>query len=236
MGPSNNVARSSGFDAANNSDFNNIGFSDKPSSVVVMSWVAICVAILGAVAFWLFDSSTVNSYKAKQKQKDQAIQNIAMSEFAQVDKKVSGFKAAYDEIKKASADKFVMNEFLTELYKVINTDIQIRNISITSDGKLSIDGVASSYRAVADQMVALQTLPDVRNLQLLSTSMNTTSKGKTEVPFVFSADVDKSTFDQQNTNSASRALDSNSSSGVDVNQPAISNSNVDATGGTNEAQ
>ena len=237
MGPNNIVGRASGFDNAKNSDFNNIGFSDKPSSVVVTSWISICVAIVVSVLFWLLDASTTSSYATKQKQKDQVIASINSSEYTQIDQKVSGFKSAYDEILSASADKFVMNVFLSSLYKVINTDVSIRNISITADGKLNIDGVAESYRAVSDQMLSLKSLSSLENVTLLSTSMSTASSGKTEVPFVFGADINKVSGSKANAVSLNAVdvlsnTNSNSSSGA-TTVPA---SAINQSGGTNATQ
>ncbi|MEI6498702.1 MAG: PilN domain-containing protein [bacterium] len=234
MGPNNMPGMSPEFANTKNSDFNNIGFSDKPSSVVITSWIAIGVAVLVTVAFWLLDSSTMSSYKTKQKQKDQVISSITSSDFAEIDQKVSGFKAAYDEMKKASVDKFVMSDFLDLLYGAINTDVSIRNISITSDGKLNIDGVAQSYRSVSDQMLSLKSLSTLQNVQLLSTSMSTSSSGKTEVPFVFSAEIVAASTQDIVTNPTI----SNNSSEMSTNDNSNSNlgSSLNDLGGTDATQ
>lgn len=235
MGPNNMAGRSPGFANVKNSDFNNVGFSDKQSLIVTTSWISICIAILVTVLFWLLDSSAVSSYKTKQKQKDLIISDIASSDFAVVDRKVSGFKSAYDEIKKALSEKFVMGDFLTDLYSVINTDVSIRNISVTSDGKLNIDGVAESYRSVSDQMLSLKSLANLQNIELLSASMSTSSSGKTEVPFVFGADILKTDTVGTSDNSGLSVPTTNTSNTNSSSAPTL-DTTTDQTGGTNATQ
>ncbi len=185
----------------------------------ILSWAIIIVAVVGTIAVWLLDMSVTQSEKQKLSQKDVLIQKISSGEYADLDQKVSGLKSAYNEIKKDIANNFVVSDFLLELYKKVDTDVQIRNISVTSEGKLNIDGIAGSYRAVADQMLALQNFSKLKNVSLLSTSMSVNSAGKTEVPFVFSADIDESSLDTTtslsgNTN-AIPDLDLNQTGGSD---------------------
>ncbi len=192
MGPDDSAKQpSQGFSSLENVTSAFKGNGGSYNLAFVLIWIAVAAAVLCTIAIWLLDTSAVQAEKQKQTQKDTLIQTISSSEYADLDQKVSGIKSAYDEIKKDLTTNFYLSDFLPLLYKRVDTDVQINNVSVTEAGKLNIDGTAGSYRAVADQMVSLQNFAALKNVVLLSISMNVDSAGKTAVPFVFSADIDK---------------------------------------------
>jgi len=234
-GPVGQPAKFSNLDSANSS-FGGSGLGRNYDLAFVISWISIALAIIGCISIWLLDTSVVQSKKQKQTQKDTLIQKVTSSEYADLDQKVSGLKSAYDEIHKDMNKTFYISEFLPSLYQYIDKDVQIKNISITNEGKLNIDGITDNYRSVADQMLALQTFPKLSKIELLSTSMNTTSSGSTEVPFVFSALIDESDeeADTSETNSIDVTTDEAGQASLDSNVDSLNTNSaeaIDATGG-----
>jgi len=171
------------------SSFGKSNFSQSADLSFAISWISIAVAVIGTISIWMLDASIVQSKKQKLNQKDILIQKITSAEYSELDQKVSGLKAAYDEVRADASNSLSVGNFLTDLYSRVNKDIQIKNISVTSDGKLNIDGSADNYRSVADEMLALKSFNRLENIELLSTSMNVTSSGKVDVPFAFTAKI-----------------------------------------------
>ena len=208
------------------SSFGRSNFGQSNNLPFILSWIAIAIAVIGTISIWMIDASIVQSKKQKLNQKDVLIQKITSSEYAELDQKVSGLKSAYDEIKSDVGNNFLVGDFLTDLYNRIDKDVQVKNISITSDGKLNIDGSAANYRSVADEMLALKSFNRLQNVELLSTSENVTSSGKVNVPFAFTATIVATsdavaspinstiqTADNSNSNSDLSAGDSNTNGG-----------------------
>jgi len=168
----------------------NSGQSGKTAKV--LAWLAIIVAVLGSVAFWLLDISATQSLSDKKSQKDLIFQSIQSAEYADVNESITGFVDAYNRLKEVQTDHYAFGKFLPKLYEKIDSDITVENLEISNTGKLSLNGNTVSYRGVADQMVALKSWNVLSNVQLVTVNLNVASNGSIEVPFVISADIDKS--------------------------------------------
>lgn len=158
----------------------------------VLAWLSIMVAVLASVSFWLLDMSASQSLHDKKSEKDLIFQSIQSAEYADVNESITGFVSAYDRLKEVQKDHYAFGKFLPKLYEKVDSDITVENLEISNAGKLSLNGKTISYRGVADQMIALKSWGVLSNVQLVTVNLNVASNGSIEVPFVISADIDKS--------------------------------------------
>lgn len=176
------------FDVSNNKGY---------SLALFICWMAAFVAIAGSVFFWLLNGSAKQAIKEKSQEKSQIISEIAAPSLADIEVKASTFKAAVAGLSSVSTDRYSTSEFLPKFYEKIAQNIQVGNFSMSTDGKISFDGKAPSYRAVADQLLLLKewkvnNVNILKNVELMNVNqmVNEQTK-KLEVSYAITASVDK---------------------------------------------
>lgn len=172
---------------------NNRGYS----FALFVCWMAVFVAVAGSVFFWLLNNSAKQAIKDKSDEKNQIISKIATPSLADVEVKAGVFKSAVNNLSAVSAKRYSVSTLMPKFYEKIATSIQISNISISTDGKISFDGKAPSYRAVADQMLLFKewkvnSANIVKKIELtnLNQGVNEETK-KIEVSYALSMVIDQ---------------------------------------------
>ncbi len=176
------------FDVSNNKGY---------SLALFICWMAAFVAIAGSVFFWLLNNSAKTAIKEKGQQKTSIISEIAVPSLADTEVKASTFKVAVAGLSSITTGRYPLNEFLPKFYEKIAQNIKINNISVSADGRVSLDGQAPSYRAVADQLLLFKgwKVNDaniLKNIQLMNVSQTINEQTKKiEVAYSISLEVDK---------------------------------------------
>lgn len=165
---------------------------------VLICWLTAILAISGGILFWLLSKSAGDALSEKKSERDEVIAQINSPSLADVEQKASVFKSAVTNLAAVKNNQFLMSDFLTELYARVITNAVISNLSVTTDGKLSMDGRIDSYRAVADQILAVKEwknendVPYLKNVQLVTSSQAVNQKTKKiEVSFAITGIVNK---------------------------------------------
>ncbi len=161
-------------------------------------WMAALVAIAGSIFFWLLNNSAKQAIKDKSQEKTEIISEIATPSLADIEVKASTFKSAVTGLSSVSSGRYTVSEFLPKFYQKIAQNIQIGNISVSTDGKISFNGQAPSYRAVADQLLLLRgwKVNDaniLKEVQLMNVSQAVNEQTKKfETSYAISAVIDRS--------------------------------------------
>jgi len=137
----------------------------------VLLWITFAVVLLATVFLYMQSRSVQNAVLDKEATRDEIVAQLATPSYVQIEEKANGFKEAYNILTQISGTQVPKKELLTELYKYFTKDVFIRNLSLSSDGSLVVDGDTGSYRAVADFMTALKSYERVSNIALGSVSV-----------------------------------------------------------------
>ncbi|MFA7253405.1 MAG: PilN domain-containing protein [Patescibacteria group bacterium] len=171
-------------------------FSDKKGTNLglLFCWFGAIIALIATILFGLMQYSSNQRLNTKKGELEQVVSDIN-SRFSGVESQATSFKSAVAGLAKAEKDRYEVEPFLKELYTKISKNVVIRNLSINSDGRISIDGNTDSYRSVADQMVTLKEWKSgkkniLKNVELKGVSENINS-GTPIVQFSLSAQIDK---------------------------------------------
>jgi len=165
---------------------------------VLICWLTALLAIAGGILFWLLSKSAGDALSEKKNERDEVIAQINSPGLSDVEQKASVFKSAVTNLSAVKSNQFLMSDFLTELYARVIANVVVSNLSVTTDGKLSLDGRTDSYRAVADQMLAVKEWKNkndvlyLKNVQLVTSSQAVNQKTKKiEVSFAITGIVNK---------------------------------------------
>lgn len=184
-----------------------IKFSNSSSFNFGYVFISLALIIsLGAIYFfWSANQNVTASLNQKKSEKNAIIAEITSPTYKDVEQNASDFKAAVDQLKTASASRYLISSFLTGFYQKITNDIQISSLAVSDNSTIAFSGKTGSYRSVADLMVALKTWPVLTNIILGTVSENVDDGGKVSVDFSMTANIDKT---QQLAGTTSGANDS----------------------------
>lgn len=167
-----------------------VGFKEQSSFnfAVLITWLAAAFSILAVLFFWWMNRNLTDSLSQKTTEEQNIIQQITSQ--GDTEKKANDFKLSVNQLKSAYAEKYSFTAFTTQFYTKITNDVILTNMAIAADGTLSISGTTTTYRSVADLMVAMKSWDSLTNIDLLSVATSVES-GKVETTFSISAKIDK---------------------------------------------
>lgn len=137
----------------------------------VLLWITFAVVALATVFLYMQSRSVQNAVLDKEATRDEVVAQLSTPSYIQIEEKANGFKEAYNILTQISGTQVPKKELLTELYKYFTKDVFIRNLALSADGSLVVDGDTGSYRAVADFMTALKSYERISNITLGSVSV-----------------------------------------------------------------
>lgn len=190
-----------------------IEFSDHPSFNfgTALSWLVTICAILITVFFWWQNRDTADAVLSKQDEKTKIIAEITSPTNIDVEKKAANFKSAVSALKAAKAEKFNNSKFLKDLSTKITTDVSIESMTLAEDGTLNLNGKTTSYRSVADLMLALKSWTSLSGVDLNSVSVQEDTNKKPYVVFAITAKLDKTVKSATKNTISSNTLSGNTS-------------------------
>jgi len=179
------------------------------NTALALTWMVAVFSILATLFFWWMNKNETDALADKKAEKDSLIQQISSPGSIEIENKALDFKSSVSQLKRAYAEKYSYSQFLTGLNTKLTNDVKLNNIAVT-DGTLNLTGTTTSYRSVADLMMALKSWDTLENIELLSVA-NNLSDNKTETVFAISAKLNK---DKQKTASVTAASSGSSAAGM----------------------
>ncbi|MFA5158207.1 MAG: PilN domain-containing protein [Patescibacteria group bacterium] len=156
------------------------------STTILVLLIVLVALVVGFFVFYKY--SLVSKAEDKQNTLNSLIDEIQSSSKQEVRDKAAGIESAISILKTASKTKYSFKGFTDELTKKITNDVQIINLSIDEQGNVSLDGVSSSYRAVADLAVALESSDKIENVDIGGLSKGSDG-GNEKVSFSMTAKI-----------------------------------------------
>lgn len=138
----------------------------KSSLSTTILWITFVLSLIATIFFYMQSTSLANSVVESEQTRDEIVTQLASPSYVQIEEKATAFKNAYSILSEINTTRLPKKELLTELYTYFTKDVAIRNIAISDDGTLTIDGNTASYRAVADFMVGLASYERISDLTL----------------------------------------------------------------------
>lgn len=178
------------------------GFSEKSdfNFAVLILWLVAAFAIVASLYFWWLQRGLETTLEEVNKEKSDIVAQLALPSNIKIETDANNFKSSVNALSTAAKQRVSVSTFLPEFNKKINKDVTLSNLSLATDGTINLTGKTGSYRAIAEQVVALKTLPSITSVDLLSTSV---SEDQKEFSFTISAKLVRSTTSSATTNSTS---------------------------------
>ncbi len=176
--------------STNKNDFEK--FSNKGSDMpMVVYWLAFALSLIFVGLFWFMGFNVSNALEEKQQEKDQIAALLSSPEIVEVEEQANNFKSAVSKLSSVSATRIKKTKLLVDLCGYFTKDLKIGSMSISSSGKLSLEGSAPSYKSVGEFMIALNEYERVSNVSLGSVSMISSedSEANENVSFSISSDI-----------------------------------------------
>ncbi len=188
--------------------------SKKSSKAPVVLWLTFGISLIATIMLLMLSKSVENSVKEKQLTRDELISQLQSPSYSQIETKANTFKTAFDIFSQISNSQITKKDLLAELYKYTTKDVAIQNLLISSDGVLQLDGATSTYRNVADFMIALKSYNRVSEVSVggISRSQSSDQDAKKMVTFSVTAkiNVKKDLTADDNTDVFEESYDSSS--------------------------
>lgn len=193
--------------------------NSNPYISTTLLWITFAVVVLATVFLYLQSRATQNAVLDKEATKDEIVSQLSSPSYVAVEQKANGFKEAYNILAKISGTEMPKKELLNELYTYFTKDVFIRNLSLSADGSMVLDGETASYRAVADFMTALKSYKRISAVSLANVSLSSGEGVATNksVSFSVSCKIDTAKKDvakeksSQSSDNSSEYFESNNS-------------------------
>ena len=177
-------------------EFSSFDETEKFNFPVFLNWVTAILAIAGTVFFYLLSKDLGNKIAALSEEKQEVVSEMTSPTYAQVEKQAAAFKSAVTELEKAQKNRYPLNSFFPKFYGRLAKNVEVTNLVLSAEGKISISGKTKSYRAVADQLLILRDWKVDKKNVLSNVELLTVSEAikdeKTEASFSIIATLDKS--------------------------------------------
>jgi hypothetical protein len=180
----------------NSNDMEMVQFSERGSFnlSIFLLWLCAIVAILGSVFLWFLSRSAADELADKQSRLDEVTSKLSTPANTEAEARAKSLISAVTQLKTASANRYLMKDFLPLFYTRINKNVVVSNLTIGSDGKISLDGKTDSYKSAAEQALSLRDWKINSKSMFTSVQLGTVSESiasGTEVTFSLSGQIDK---------------------------------------------
>ena len=135
------------------------------ANIVFVSSIILVILITGFFIFYKY--RTDSEVKDKQQALTSVMDQINSSENKAITVKAQNLNSALGILTVASKSKYSFKTFIDALKTKITKDTKLNSISISDAGLVSMDGVTTNFRSVADLAVALGTSPKLKNVQIV---------------------------------------------------------------------
>ncbi|MEI6144500.1 MAG: PilN domain-containing protein [Candidatus Berkelbacteria bacterium] len=135
------------------------------ANIIFVSSIILVILITGFFVFYKY--RTDSEVKDKQQAFTSVMDQINSSENKAITVKAQNLNSALGILTVASKSKYSFKTFIDALKTKITKDTKLNSISISDAGLVSMDGVTTNFRSVADLAVSLNTSPKLKNVQIV---------------------------------------------------------------------
>lgn len=177
-------------------DSNLVHFEDKQSFnfALALAWIIALLSIVATLYFWWLNRNLTDVLDDKKEKRTTVVSQLESPGNKEVETEALNFKASVTALSAAKLVRNPMATFLPDFYTKIDKDVKITSLSLASGGALSIAGSTASYRAIADQVMALKSWTSLTDVDLASSSYSTEEGVKSQAAkFTITAKVKQPT-------------------------------------------
>lgn len=156
------------------------------STTILILLIILVLLIAGFLTFYKYSLSSKADDKLSSF--NGLVEEINTADKQKARDKAVSIESAISILKTASKTKYSFKGFIDELTKKITNDSRLSNLSIDEEGGVTMDGVSSSYRNVADLAVALESSKKIEKVNISSLSKGS-DEGKEFVAFSITAEI-----------------------------------------------
>ena len=157
-------------------------------------WLCAVIAILGSVFLWFLSRSAASELIENKTTRDKVVSDLSIPANSEAEARANSLVSAVSQLKLATANRYLMKDFLPLVYGRVNKNVSIANLSVGSEGQISLDGKTDSYKSAAEQLLSLQEWK-INNKNVLSSvklgAVTETISNGTTVNFSISGQIDK---------------------------------------------
>jgi len=173
---------------AGSEPFLEVGTSESGGKNSAIFVITIILAILFS-GFLLFDKYYTNSQAAdRSKTLANLLAEINSKKNQEIESKAENVTSSLSILSTAKGSKYLFRAFIDELTAKITNDSKLNNLSIDSEGRVTMDGQSGSYRSVADLALALESSKKLKNVSISGMSQ-AEENGEIVVTFSMSAEI-----------------------------------------------
>lgn len=166
------------------------GTSGAPTAVY---WLTFALSVVFVGIFWFLGFNTDNALDEKKQEKDQITALLSSPDIIEVEDQAMNFRSVVSQLSEISTARVEKNKLLEDIFENFTKDIRISALSMSSEGELSMDGVAPSYKSVGELIMALKENDRISNVQLGTVSLVSGDTATNEnVNFSLISDIDLS--------------------------------------------
>lgn len=151
---------------------NLVHFEDKQSFnfAMALAWIIALLSIVATLYFWWLNRNLTDILEDKKAKRTAVVSQLESPGNKETETEANDFKASVAALTAAKQLRNPMATFLPDFYTKIDKDVRITSLSINSSGVFSLAGSTASYRAIADQVMALKSWTSLTDVELASSS------------------------------------------------------------------
>jgi len=124
--------------------------------VLLTLWLGFVISVLATGFLFYQNFSLNNKVAAKKSDSEIALGKLNSSTYQSLQSQAANFQSRIADVDTALNARYSMANFLPEVFKRIDANVTVTNISLTSDGKFTMTGKTDTYLSAADQVMALR--------------------------------------------------------------------------------
>lgn len=173
---------------AKDEPFLEVGTSEsggKSSGIFVIT-IMLSILFVGFLLFYKFYTNSVAT--DKEKTLTNLLAEIESKKNQEIENKADSVNFALSTLSTASSSRYLFRAFIDDLIAKITNDTKLNNLSIDSEGRVTMDGESGSYRSVADLALALESSKKLKDVSISGMSQ-AEENGKMIVIFSMSGQI-----------------------------------------------
>lgn len=144
------------------------------SGSYTVGFVLVIIISLLACGFLVFYKYRTDSIAMdKQSTLESLTSTIGSKNNQETEKRVNDINSAIKILTTEKKSKFLFKQFIDDFKTKITNDTKLNNLSIDSQGVISMDGESISYRSVADLAVSLKSFSKIDGVEMSGLSRST---------------------------------------------------------------
>lgn len=149
--------------------------------------IIVSVLICGFFVYYKFHTDSVAA--DKEATLESLVSTLNSKNNSEAEKRVNDVNAAIKILRTEKKSKYLFKNFIDELKAKTTNDVKLNNLSIDSEGMLSIDGESVTYKSVAELAISLKSSEKLDNVEIKSLSKSSSTEGENYINFSITANL-----------------------------------------------